>query len=99
MDVPNSSYTLAQDIQAGVLSPRRGVTRAGQPITSASAGTSRVTTAPAAIIAFMPISMPGRITAPAPIDAPRLIVVVRNFGGGIRERGRLSFVNVTFGPT
>ena len=48
---------------------------AGFPITTASFGTSLVTTAPAPTIARSPIVMPGSTTAPAPIVAPRRIVV------------------------
>ena len=44
---------------------------AGLPTTSACAATSCVTTAPAPTMAYRPISMSGRTTAPAPIDAPR----------------------------
>jgi hypothetical protein len=45
-------------------------TRAGFPITTARAGTSFVTTDPAATSARSPISTPGMITAPAPMRAP-----------------------------
>ncbi len=45
-------------------------TRAGLPATTAPGGTSRVTTAPAPTIARAPISMPHRMTAPLPIEAP-----------------------------
>src|SRR4026208_2494292 len=48
----------------------RGCRRAGTPATTASAGTSRVTTAPAPTTARSPIVTPHMMTAPLPIDAP-----------------------------
>lgn len=48
-------------------------TLAGTPATTALAGTSFVTTAPAATIAFSPTVTPGSIIAPAPIQALRRI--------------------------
>src|SRR5579863_2238414 len=45
-------------------------TRAGTPATTAKAGTSRVTTAPAPTIAPRPIVTPGRTTAPVPMSDP-----------------------------
>jgi len=47
-------------------------TRAGLPATMVSAGTSRVTTLPAPIMAFSPMVMPQSSTALEPMDAPRL---------------------------
>ncbi len=44
--------------------------RAGLPITTACAGTERVTTAPAPTIAPAPMVRPGRMVALAPIEAP-----------------------------
>ncbi len=44
--------------------------RAGLPRTTAPAGTSRVTTAPAPITAFSPMVTSGRTIAPVPITAP-----------------------------
>ena len=41
-----------------------------------SAPTSFVTTAPAAIIAFSPITTPGRMVALAPMEAPLLIRIL-----------------------
>ena len=49
-------------------------TRAGFPTTSARAGTSFVTTAPAPTNASSPISTPGHRIAPPPTRAPRRIV-------------------------
>ena len=46
------------------------ITFAGQPPTTALVGTSFVTTAPAATMAFSPTVTPGQITARAPIHAP-----------------------------
>lgn len=43
---------------------------AGFPLTVAPGGTFLVTTAPAPIMARSPILMPGKRTAPPPIDAP-----------------------------
>ena len=52
-------------------SPSRG----GLPATTARAGTSLSTTAPAATIAIVPIRSPGRIVALAPIEASSSITV------------------------
>ncbi len=49
--------------------------RAGFPVTMALGGTSRVTTAPAPTIALLPIVMPARIVAFAPIEARRFTAV------------------------
>jgi len=46
--------------------PMRPVARAGTPVTTDSAGTSRVTTAPAPTTARSPTVTPGRMTQPAP---------------------------------
>src|SRR5262245_9862847 len=48
--------------------------RAGFPATVASAGTSRVTTAPAPTMAFSPIVILGKMIAPAPTSAPDSIL-------------------------
>src|SRR3989442_3088181 len=85
----------------------QAIRRAGLPRTSACAGTSRVTTAPAPIIAYRPISRSGSTMAPAPIDAPRRTVVcpstqsaaVWSEPSGFVARGRRSFVKTTCGPT
>lgn len=45
------------------------INRAGTPPTIALAGTSPVTTAPAATMAFSPTVTPGKMVAPAPIHA------------------------------
>src|SRR5438874_2039426 len=52
-------------------------TRAGTPATRVSAGTSSVTTAPAAITAPGPMVTPGRIIARAPIQTPSPTVIGR----------------------
>src|ERR1700722_4409553 len=65
----------------------------------ARAGTSRVTTAPAPIIASEPIVRPGRIVAFAPIEAPRLTKVRVYDAGFCLLRGNGSLVNVALGPT
>ena len=72
--------------------------RAGLPATTAYGGTDSTTTAPAPTIAPRPIVMPGSIVALAPIDAPSLTIVVRNFVGGRLLRGKRSFANVALGP-
>ena len=43
---------------------------AGFPMTVAPSGTFLVTTDPAPTVACFPMMTPGRMTAPAPIDAP-----------------------------
>ena len=69
-------------------------------MTSAWAGTSRVTTAPAATIAHAPISTPHTIVAFAPIDAPSCTMVCLYPAGplGYFARGVRSFVNTHDGP-
>jgi len=54
---------------------------AGFPTTVTLAGTDRVTTAPAPIIAFSPIVIPGRIVQLAPRDAPLQITVLSKLSG------------------
>lgn len=49
------------------------ITRAGLPATTHPSGTSRVTTLPAPTMLWMPIVTPGRMIAPAPIQAPSSI--------------------------
>src|SRR5690606_20013497 len=73
--------------------------RAGFPYTTADGGTSDTTTEPAPIIAPSPIVIPGRIVEPPPILAPARTRVSSNFMSCCFERGYLSFVKVTFGPT
>jgi hypothetical protein len=51
----------------------------GFPVTIAFAGTSRVTTHPAPINAFSPITTLARMVAPDPIDAPFLTNVTSTF--------------------
>src|SRR5205814_901311 len=53
------------------------ICRAGTPMTTARAGTSRVTTAPAATKASSPTSMPGRTTTPPPTRLARRRVAPR----------------------
>src|SRR5581483_5186241 len=50
--------------------PPRRWARAGTPATTASAATSRVTTAPAPTVARSPTVTPQRMTAPEPMAAP-----------------------------
>ncbi len=71
---------------------------AGLPVTIASAGTSRVTTAPAPIIDRSPMVSPGRMVAFAPIEAPFRIRVRGSFRGCCVLRGNRSFVKVALGP-
>src|SRR5690348_10985051 len=73
--------------------------RAGLPTTTACGGTERVTTAPAPTIAPVPISMPGRIVAFAPIEAPSWTIVRGYSSSHWRLRGIGSLVKVAFGPT
>src|SRR5438445_8412633 len=72
-------YIKAQVLQLDMLSSKARLSphwhtqpamRAGLPITSAYAGTSLVTSAPAAIIEYSPIVLPASRMAPAPIEAP-----------------------------
>ena len=72
---------------------------AGTPATSACAGTSFETTAPAPTIAFRPIVIPHRIVAFAPIDAPSSTFVGMIFQSVESARGYGSFVKQTWGPT
>ena len=76
------------------------LTRAGLPATNACAGTSRVTTDPAAAKACSPISMPQTTTTPAPSVAPRRtrVPISSSPVRRIAARGRMSFVKSTFGP-
>jgi hypothetical protein len=71
---------------------------AGSPATSLAGGTSRVTSAPAATKASAPISMPGRITTPLPIRAPRRMIapLILSWRASVRPM-RLSLVVVTQG--
>lgn len=52
------------------------MTLAGIPATTVLSGTSLETTAPAATTAFSPIVTPGKIVAPAPIQAFLFIMTV-----------------------
>ena len=54
-------------------------TRAGFPALTALAGTSRVTTLPAPIIAFSPMITLERMVEPDPIEAPRFTQVCSTF--------------------
>jgi predicted O-methyltransferase YrrM len=67
--------------------PTHPTCRAGMPTASPKSGTSRVTTAPAPIMAQRPITQPARITARAPTDAPSRTTTPR----AIQSAGRLSF--------
>ena len=81
---------------AWLIQPMR---RAGTPAISAKAGTSFVTTAPAAMKAYSPIVWPQTMVALAPIVAPRLTSVGRNsFLRSISARGLLTLVNTQDGP-
>lgn len=72
---------------------------AGFPTTVAYGGTSRVTTAPAPIIAPRPIRTPGRIVAFAPTETSSSRTVCAKTSGYCLERGKRSLVNVALGPT
>jgi hypothetical protein len=75
-------------------------TRAGFPATTACAGTSRVTTAPAPTIAYGPIVTGATSTHPAPSVAPRPTRVSSQSGARTNAaRGRFTFVKTTAGPT
>src|ERR671922_1337484 len=69
------------------------IIRAGFPTTTARAGTSLVTTAPAPIIAHSPMVMPQRMVALAPMEAP-FRTTVRRSSNGCLLRGNRSFVKV-----
>src|SRR3990167_1598222 len=71
-------------------------TCAGFPHTVTPSGTSLVTTAPAPTREPLPIVIPGRIVAPAPITAPFLTNVCVH--PPRPDGGYLSFVKVTRGP-
>ncbi len=73
--------------------------RPGLPTTTALGGTEPVITAPAPIIALLPMVRPGRIVALAPIDAPRCTIVGGYLVRWRRLRGIGSLVNVALGPT
>src|SRR5581483_10053547 len=81
--------------------------RAGLPATTAPAGTSRVTTAPAPTSAPSPIVTPPRTTAPEPIEAPRSTRVRRSIQSAsvwsspssVVARGYLSLTKITPWPT
>src|SRR5574337_1618159 len=78
----------------------------GFPATTACAGTSFVTTAPAPISAYSPITRLARIVAPDPIDAPFFTNVVSTFQSAsvwrepamVVARGKVSFTKVTLWP-
>jgi hypothetical protein len=63
--------TFASEPRVQPQAQRLCIRRAGTPATTACAGTSRVTTAPAATKAYAPIVTPQMIVAFAPIVAPR----------------------------
>src|SRR5690606_276545 len=77
---PLSSYAVPQAEQTACPASRRSrspqrqihpTRRAGTPTTSANAGTSAVTTAPAPTKQYSPRECPHTMVALAPIDAPR----------------------------
>ena len=80
--------------------------RAGTPATSACAGTSPVTTAPAATIAHSPTLTGATHTARAPMAAPVPIVTPTasqseadlRVPSGLTARGKRSLVRTTAGP-
>jgi hypothetical protein len=70
------------------------------PTTTAYAGTSRVTTAPAPTIAHRPTLTGATSTAPAPTVAPSSTTVRSQSGArGNAARGWRTFVNTAPGPT
>ena len=77
--------------------------RAGLPATVMSGNTSLVTTLPAPIMAFSPMTIPPRMVDPDPIEAPFFTVVVWHFHSPLARgrpfapvaRGRASLVNIT----
>src|SRR3989475_7885458 len=74
-------------------------TFAGTPATRAWAGTSFVTTAPAATIALRPIVIPHRTVAFAPMDAPSSTRVGTIAQAAASARGYRPVVRQTGGPT
>ena len=81
--------------------------RAGTPATSAWAGTSRVTTEPAATVAHSPIVTGATHTARAPTELPRFRVTptgsqswaLFDVPSGLTARGKVSLVSTAAGPT
>ncbi len=71
---------------------------AGLPTTKLFGATSLVTTEPAATKLPEPMVSPGKMTAPAPMEAPFSIVVCKNFSGYLLLLGKRSFVKVALGP-
>src|SRR5262245_3461465 len=79
--------------------PIQPMRRAGTPAISAKAGTSLVTTEPAAMKQYSPSTWPDTMVALAPIVVPRLTRVWRNsLFRSISARGLLTFVNTQEGP-
>jgi hypothetical protein len=77
-------------------------TRAGTPTTTACAGTSRVTTAPAPMSAHAPMFSGATSVACAPMVAPsptRVSSQPSERSRGNAARGRRTFVNIAAGPT
>src|SRR5665647_3050569 len=64
----------------------------------APSGTSLVTTEPAPTSASFPTVTPGKITQPAPREAPDFTLILRRTQSPL-TLGYLSLVNVTLGPT
>src|SRR5262249_13077531 len=79
--------------------PIQPMRRAGTPAISAKAGTSVVTTEPAAMKQYSPSTWPQTMVALAPIVLPRLTRVWRNsLLRSISARGLLTLVNTQDGP-
>src|SRR6516164_7163182 len=79
--------------------PIQPMRRAGTPAISAKAGTSLVTTEPAAMKQCSPSTWPQTMVALAPIVVPRLTRVWRNsLLRSISARGLLTLVNTQEGP-
>ena len=74
------------------------MTRAGFPTTTAPAGTSWATTAPAPTKAFSPTTTPGRSVAFAPILAPVRMIGPMRCSLAPGDNGYFAFVKTTFGP-
>src|SRR5262245_16608318 len=79
--------------------PIQPMRRAGTPAISAKAGTSMVTTEPAAMKQYSPSTWPQTMVALAPIVVPRLTSVWRNsLFRSSSARGLLTLVNTQEGP-
>src|SRR5438105_1652142 len=102
-----SAYSRRQSSQVKLAGNRAPQThdhpsaRAGFPATSACAGTSRVTTAPAPTNAYSPMVTPQTMVALAPMVAPRRTIVSPNSSRFFLNptRGRSTLVKTALGPT